>query len=230
MQRSRNRKTSAILSLKTTYVASVLSFLYFYPGVEELELTNMVFHMLVEHFIFASSGFLILSIVEDILRITRESRATYEVVEQIRRVYVKLMVLNKRYNRYGISGFTAAASILVFWHIPDVLVNGTLDPTLHEVMHLSYSSLGALVYMSIKQISRVKAAFILLGFGKVMLWSGLYLSMASNYVYKLYPLWQHHLMGSIMLAMVPFMDFGAVAYLLHNLFKREEEKLKQLKT
>ncbi len=211
-----NRSSKTPL-LKIIYVASVFSFLYLYPGIDELEITNMLFHMLAEHFLFASAGFIILSLYEDIMRSSLSSQ-----FGELQKIYTKLLLLNRKINRYGITGFTLSGFILAFWHIPEVLVSSTLDPLLHEIMHISFAAMGGFIYMSMKQLSRVKLAILLIGFGKVMLWSGLYFSMVNDYVYKLYPLWQHHLMGSVMLSLVPFMDFGAVAYLLHNLFKQEE--------
>jgi len=213
-------------SLKLLYISSVFSFLYLYPGVDELEITDMLFHMLVEHFLFISAGFLILSVFEDI--ITGLPIAGSQLMQDLRRLHVWLILANKKINRYGIFGLTTSAAILGFWHIPDILVIGTLDEFLHEIMHISYMVMGGLIYMSVKQISRTKLALILIGFCKVMLWSGLYLSMTDTYVYKLYPLWQHHLVGEVKLWLVPFMEFGAVAYLLHNIFKREELKEKIL--
>ena len=220
MQLKRAKHSKAAI-LKTLYIFSALGFLYLYPDIDKLEITNMPFHMLAEHLLFASMGFLTLSLYEDLMRLGLADK-----IPELRRLYTYLLLLNRRVNRHGILGFTLSAVILAYWHIPEALVTGTLDPTLHEVMHLSYSALGALVYMSIKQVSRVRLAALLIGFGKVMLWAGLYLSMTDTYVYKLYPLWQHHLMGAIMLSAVPFMDFGAVAYLLHNLFKQEEHREK----
>ena len=214
------RLNSGKLLLKILYLTGVFSFLYLYPGVDELELTNMLFHMLAEHFLFTSSGFIVLSLYEDFMRIPSLR------MPELRRVYTSLLLLNRRVNRYGILGFTFSAFIIAFWHVPDILVTGTLDPFLHEVMHLSFAAMGGFVYMSVKQLSRVRLAVLLIAFGKIMLWAGLYLSMVNDYIYKLYPLWQHHLMGAVMLSIVPFMDFGAVAYLLHNLFKQEEHKQK----
>lgn len=95
--------------LKILYVSSALGFLYLYPGVEELEITNMLFHMLAEHFIFASSGFIILSLYEDFMRSPLSSQ-----FKELRRIYTRLLMLNRRVNRHGVAGFVLAGFILAY--------------------------------------------------------------------------------------------------------------------
>ncbi len=218
-QRQHAKKLSHIF-YKSTYIAAVFTFLYTFPGIDELEITNFIFHMMVEHFLFASSGFLILSLSEDIIQLILTSSRHSPRVSMLRAFYTRFLVLNKKLNWSGVPGLTGAAAILGYWHIPDVLVNGTLDSLLHEIMHISFMVLGGLVYLSVKQLSPPRRAVIAIAFGKVMLWAGLYLSQVSDYVYKLYPLSQHHDAGIIMLVAAPLMDFAAVGYLVHTLISR----------
>jgi len=184
--------------------------------VEELQVKSLLFHMMPEHFLFATAGFLLPSGLEDLARLVMSSRRQ-SLRHTTKVAYSAFLRYNAALNPAGVPGLLISALILTYWHIPEFFDAATLDPDLHAQMHIQYTVLGTLIFMSLKKISKGKTAILGVALGKVMGVGGVYLAVSQTPVYTAYPLSQNLETGFVMLILMAVHDVAAVAYLVHSL-------------
>ena len=171
-------------------------------------------HLVVQHLLFVAAGFL-LSYGIDLLFLigSRYSRG-------LSRLYSWLLRENAFLNRRGIAGFTAAALLTVYWHIPRNFDGAVLEESVHIQMHLTYIVIGALIFVGSKLLTRRMRHFALVVAGKAMGIFGAFLLFTRSYVYKAYPAGEQPEAGLAMVLMMLVMDLVIVPYWLYNYFSK----------
>ena len=70
------------------------------PTLERYEVQNLFFHIMIEHILYLSTGFLFASGTDSVIKSFKYSSSNYQ--RQILQYYSKYLVLNNRFNPFGI--------------------------------------------------------------------------------------------------------------------------------
>jgi cytochrome c oxidase assembly factor CtaG len=127
-----------------------------------------------------------------------------------------------RLNKGGVPSLTAAALIIVYWHVPIVLDSALLNFSLHVVMHLSLLVAGALIFLGASHLTgRTRKMASILGC-KAMGIFGVFLLVTSGVgyhrFYSVYPISQQAQLGLSMMIMMFVFEGFLVPFWLYQYF------------
>jgi len=186
---------------------------------EQYEYSSLPYHMIIEHIIYCSIGFLIISGLEDII----QNYLTYKQTKKsskIRILYKNILILNNKINPYGILGIITIITILIYWHIPTQFNSAITDNIKHIQMHSSFIVLGAAFYTMSKKLSRIQIVVFIIAIGKIAGITGFYFTWVDEAIYAYYPLNQHGQTGTIMIIMMMMIDILSIPYIIYSYFKK----------
>ena len=186
------------------------------PTLERYEVQNLFFHIMIEHILYLSTGFLFASGTDSVIKSFKYSSSNYQ--RQILQYYSKYLVLNNRFNPFGmITGLLFLIS-LFYWHIPSNFDSAVVDLNLHMTMHFSMILSGIFLYSSFKMISRIQSLIFILSIDKTMGVLGFFLASGNSQIYQTYPLSVQMTSGFWMIFMMVGIDLICILMILKTFF------------
>ena len=186
------------------------------PTLERYEVQNLFFHIMIEHILYLSTGFLFASGTDSVIKSFKYSSSNYQ--RQILQYYSKYLVLNNRFNPFGmITGLLFLIS-LFYWHIPSNFDAAVVDLNSHIIMHFSIILSGIFLYSSFKMISRIQSLIFILSIDKTMGVLGFFLASGNSQIYQTYPLSVQMTSGFWMIFMMVGIDLICILMILKTFF------------
>jgi len=186
------------------------------PTLERYEVQNLFFHIMIEHILYLSTGFLFASGTDSVIKSFKYSSSNYQ--RQILQYYSKYLVLNNRFNPFGmITGLLFLIS-LFYWHIPSNFDTAVVDLNSHITMHFSIILSGIFLYSSFKMISRIQSLIFILSIDKTMGVLGFFLASGNSQIYQTYPLSVQMTSGFWMIFMMVGIDLICILMILKTFF------------
>ena len=186
------------------------------PTLERYEVQNLFFHIMIEHILYLSTGFLFASGTDSVIKSFKYSSSNYQ--RQILQYYSRYLVLNNRFNPFGmITGLLFLIS-LFYWHIPSNFDSAVVDLNLHMTMHFSIILSGIFLYSSFKMISRIQSLIFILSIDKTMGVLGFFLASGNSQIYQTYPLSVQMTSGFWMIFMMVGIDLICILLILKTFF------------
>ena len=186
------------------------------PTLERYEVQNLFFHIMIEHILYLSTGFLFASGTDSVIKSFKYSSSNYQ--RQILQYYSKYLVLNNRFNPFGmITGLLFLIS-LFYWHIPSNFDAAVVDLNSHIIMHFSIILSGIFLYSSFKMISRIQSLILILSIDKTMGVLGFFLASGNSQIYQTYPLSVQMTSGFWMIFMMVGIDLICILLILKTFF------------
>ena len=186
------------------------------PTLERYEVQNLFFHIMIEHILYLSTGFLFASGTDSVIKSFKYSSSNYQ--RQILQYYSKYLVLNNRFNPFGmITGLLFLIS-LFYWHIPSNFDTAVVDLNSHMTMHFSIILSGIFLYSSFKMISRIQSLIFILSIDKTMGVLGFFLASGNSQIYQTYPLSVQMTSGFWMIFMMVGIDLICILLILKTFF------------
>lgn len=186
------------------------------PTLERYEVQNLFFHIMIEHILYLSTGFLFASGTDSVIKSFKYSSSNYQ--RQILQYYSKYLVLNNRFNPFGmITGLLFLIS-LFYWHIPSNFDTAVVDLNSHITMHFSIILSGIFLYSSFKMISRIQSLIFILSIDKTMGVLGFFLASGNSQIYQTYPLSVQMTSGFWMIFMMVGIDLICILLILKTFF------------
>jgi|TARA_B110000014_G_C20118744_1_gene591869 hypothetical protein len=186
------------------------------PTLERYEVQNLFFHIMIEHILYLSTGFLFASGTDSVIKSFKYSSSNYQ--RQILQYYSKYLVLNNRFNPFGmITGLLFLIS-LFYWHIPSNFDTAVVDLNSHMTMHFSIILSGIFLYSSFKMISRIQSLIFILSIDKTMGVLGFFLASGNSQIYQTYPLSVQMTSGFWMIFMMVGIDLICILMILKTFF------------
>ena len=186
------------------------------PTLERYEVQNLFFHIMIEHILYLSTGFLFASGTDSVIKSFKYSSSNYQ--RQILQYYSKYLVLNNRFNPFGmITGLLFLIS-LFYWHIPSNFDTAVVDLNSHMIMHFSIILSGIFLYSSFKMISRIQSLIFILSIDKTMGVLGFFLASGNSQIYQTYPLSVQMTSGFWMIFMMVGIDLICILMILKTFF------------
>ena len=183
---------------------------------ERYEVQNLFFHIMIEHILYLSTGFLFASGTDSVIKSFKYSSSNYQ--RQILQYYSKYLVLNNRFNPFGmITGLLFLIS-LFYWHIPSNFDTAVVDLNSHMTMHFSIILSGIFLYSSFKMISRIQSLIFILSIDKTMGVLGFFLASGNSQIYQTYPLSVQMTSGFWMIFMMVGIDLICILMILKTFF------------
>ena len=186
------------------------------PTLERYEVQNLFFHIMIEHILYLSIGFLFASGTDSVIKSFKYSSSNYQ--RQILQYYSRYLVLNNRFNPFGmITGLLFLIS-LFYWHIPSNFDAAVVDLNSHIIMHFSIILSGIFLYSSFKMISRIQSLIFILSIDKTMGVLGFFLASGNSQIYQTYPLSVQMTSGFWMIFMMVGIDLICILLILKTFF------------
>ena len=91
---------------------------------------------------------------------------------KLTKIYSKLIELNFKINSHGIVTAVLILIILIYWHIPEVFTFAWHNDSFHIKMHISYITIGILIFLMDKVTSLLEKSIFTIIIGKFMLIGG----------------------------------------------------------
>ena len=183
---------------------------------ERYEVQNLFYHIMIEHILYLSTGFLFASGTDSVIKSFKYSSSNYQ--RQILQYYSRYLVLNNRFNPFGmITGLLFLIS-LFYWHIPSNFDSAVVDLNLHMTMHFSMILSGIFLYSSFKMISRIQSLIFILSIDKTMGVLGFFLASGNSQIYQTYPLSVQMTSGFWMIFMMVGIDLICILLILKTFF------------
>ena len=183
---------------------------------ERYEVQNLFFHIMIEHILYLSIGFLFASGTDSVIKSFKYNSSNYQ--RQILQYYSKYLVLNNRFNPFGmITGLLFLIS-LFYWHIPSNFDTAVVDLNSHIIMHFSIILSGMFLYSSFKMISRIQSLIFILSIDKTMGVLGFFLASGNSQIYQTYPLSVQMTSGFWMIFMMVGIDLICILLILKTFF------------
>ena len=191
------------------------------PYSEKLESENLMYHMLPEHLIYISSGLLMCFGFEELILNSVISKKKNSFRTKLTKIYSKLIALNFKINSHGIVTAVLILIILIYWHIPEVFTFAWHDDSFHIKMHISYITIGILIFLMDKVTSLLEKSIFTIIIGKFMLIGGtILLFNNSNHYYITYPIEQQTYVGLFMVLMDMIVGSTVIVYTFLQYFKK----------
>ena len=183
---------------------------------ERYEAQNLFYHIMIEHILYLSTGFLFASGTDSVIKSFKYSSSNYQ--RQILQYYSRYLVLNNRFNPFGmITGLLFLIS-LFYWHIPSNFDTAVVDLNSHIIMHFSMILSGIFLYSSFKMISRIQSLIFILSIDKTMGVLGFFLASGNSQIYQTYPLSVQMTSGFWMIFMMVGIDLICILLILKTFF------------
>lgn len=139
---------------------------------------------------------------------------------RLTQVSTYLASMNRVVNRGGVPSLAAAAFIIGFWHVPQILDAALLSYELHWIMHVSVFFAGVLIYVGFTRLTLgLRLLTYLLGC-KAMLILGAYLLVSPVAVYGSYPYPEQLEAGTAMIAMCLASDATIIPWWVRRYFSK----------
>jgi len=128
-------------------------------------------------------------------------------------------------NKRGMPSLIAAALIIIYWHVPNILDSALLNFPLHVIMHFSLLVAGSLIFFGARLLTdRTRKIMSILGC-KAMGIFGVFLLVTSgggySRFYSVYPLSQQAQLGLSMMIMMFVFEGFLVPYWLYQYFNHD---------
>ena len=183
---------------------------------ERYEVQNLFYHIMIEHILYLSIGFLFASGTDSVIKSFKYSSSNYQ--RQILQYYSKYLVLNNRFNPFGIITGLLFLISLFYWHIPSNFDTAVVDLNSHMTMHFSIILSGIFLYSSFKMISRIQSLIFILSIDKTMGVLGFFLASGNSQIYQTYPLSVQMTSGFWMIFMMVGIDLICILMILKTFF------------
>jgi phosphatidylglycerophosphate synthase len=109
--------------------------------------------------------------------------------------------------------------LVAFWHIPSIFDLASYSETVHFLQHFTFIVVGALFFLTLRQLGQSIVLFLIISLVGMMLMSGVGLSMANERIYIPYSVSSHNTAGEYMLAIsISIAVIGLPAYLIRRTF------------
>jgi cytochrome c oxidase assembly factor CtaG len=193
---------------------------------ENLE-SDLGTHMIVEHAMFFSIGYISILAFEGILRglfntARQRSAASYTTKHSI---WIQTLLIS--WMRFVRSAYIIASNGLIliicaiilvaFWHIPSIFDLSSYSQEIHLLQHFSFVMVGALFLLSLRQLGQSLVLFLIISSVGMMLLSGLGLALANERLYLPYSVSSHNTAGEYMLAIsIAIALIGLPGYLIRR--------------
>ena len=174
--------------------------------------STLTLHMTIQRFFYIAGGFLLASGVD--LLVLGGSKFS----KRLTRVYSELMKVNASFNRRGLVAFAVAGLLTAYWHIPANFDAAVLDNDIRIMMHVTFTFVGALLFIGAGMLTGRMRYVLLLVPGKAMGLFGAFLLFTPMYVYQVYPASQQTESGFVLIVMMLVVDLTIVPYWLYNYF------------
>jgi len=128
--------------------------------------------------------------------------------------------LNVLLNKSGAPALVAAALLIVYWHVPQILDAALLQFRSHLIMNTSLLLSGVLIFLGGYRLSDTMRKMVAILGHMAMGIFGVYLLVTSGYnrFYVIYPIDQQAQLGLLMVIMMFVFDGLFVPYWLYRLF------------
>lgn len=145
-------------------------------------------------------------------------------------LYSQFGSLNRWLNKRGVLSLVAAASLIVYWHVPPILDAAVLQFRLHLVMNASLLLAGFLICVGAGCLNETTRKMAAIFAHMAMGIFGVYLLVTSGYsrFYTVYPLAQQAQLGLVMVIMMFVIEGLLVPYWLYRYFTEPIASLNSL--
>jgi cytochrome c oxidase assembly factor CtaG len=167
-------------------------------------------HMIVEHSLFFSFGYVTLLLCEGILRnlvnMSRQRSSSNMTrgsisIQAILFTWTRLVKSVYTIASNGLFLIICAFTLVAFWHIPSIFDFSSYSESIHVSQHFSFIVVGALFFLSLRQIGQSLILFLIISSVGMMLISGMGLAIANERVYFPYTVSSHNAAGEYMLGL-----------------------------
>jgi hypothetical protein len=215
-------------NLRTISTITILGFLIiisFQEWILVLLENDLGYHMIFEHAIFFSIGYLSVPASELLIKYIKinidkkKNKRVYEIVLSKFNQYWThfLSTVFFKFNKKWIILFIFIVILMLIWHIPKIFDYATFNPNIHILQHFSFIIVGILLFVSIRQSSESNSIFYLLSSIGMMILSGLILATTNNIIYTFYSIDSHHTSGNYMFILAILMGLVIFPfYLIHR--------------
>lgn len=193
-------------------IYGLLIFLYLDDSVHEFLEEDLAHHMIFEHSLFFLMGALSVKIFEIILKIatTRSSRIKDSDLQgKLSHIFHKVLSIvavkwaNILRVFLGFKGtkfllFLIAITLLIIWHIPSIFDLAVIDEDIHFLQHLSFVSVGASAYLSIRLLGDSFKILVTIVLGSMMSSMGIIFVLLNNPIFTVYSVESHNYAGTFM--------------------------------
>jgi len=221
---NRQRKTRAPYPRFRASVALLLSVVLILSLFPPLELIDYFYWSFTLDFNVAPEVFIMFS---DLLLLLAGFLLAYSLREVLstRPLMSDISYSFYRMNKRGMPSLIAAALIIIYWHVPNILDSALLNFPLHVIMHFSLLVAGSLIFFGARLLTdRTRKIMSILGC-KAMGIFGVFLLVTSgggySRFYSVYPLSQQAQFGLSMMIMMFVFEGFLVPYWLYQYFNHD---------
>ena len=193
-------------SFVTITILAFLLIISFQEWILVLLENDLGYHMIFEHAIFFSIGYLSVNASELLIKYVKinvdkkKDKKNYEIVlsKFIQYWTLFLSTIFFNLNKKWIILFIFIVILMLIWHIPDIFDYATFNPNIHILQHFSFIIVGILLFVSIRLSYESNSIFYLLSSIGMMVLSGLILATTNDIIYTAYSIDSHHTSGNYM--------------------------------
>lgn len=193
-------------SIVTITILAFLLIISFQEWILVLLENDLGYHMIFEHAIFFSIGYLSVNASELLIKYIKinmakkKDKKNYEIVlsKFIQYWTLFLSTIFFNLNKKWIILFIFIVILMLIWHIPDIFDYATFNPHIHILQHFSFIIVGILLFVSIRLSYESNSIFYLLSSIGMMVLSGLILATTNDIIYTSYSIDSHHTSGNYM--------------------------------
>jgi hypothetical protein len=178
------------------------------PVLEQLE-SDLGNHMIIEHALFLSIGYLSIMVSESILKVVfnkRKKVSEYGVrqstgIQALINCWTSFVRSLYTITRNGLFPMACAIIIVIFWHMPSIFDLSLYNQSIHIVQHFSFTLVGVLFFLSLRQLGQSLVLFLIISSVGMMLVSGMGLAITNERIYVPYTISSHNIAGEYMLGL-----------------------------
>jgi hypothetical protein len=175
--------------------------------------STLTLHMIVEHFIYVSSGFLLTYASHSLLFVASRFQRRTE------RLYREFLKVNSVFNSWGVIAFVFASLLTVYWYLPANFDAATLSDLTHNQMHVTLLLAGILMYAGSRGLTKQARRIAPIIVGKALGLSGIAMLVTPMSLYSVYPSYEQADAGVIMVVLMLVIDLTVLPLWLYNFFK-----------
>lgn len=181
--------------------------------------SSLVTSMILQHFVFIMVGLLLAYAVHSMASSGISVRLFIAYESVLRKVFLM--------NRYGALSFSAAGLMICYWALPSSFDAALSSSLTLLAMRLSFSCVGALVFVGAMCVNTHVLSMLSIVLGKVMGLFGAFLILTPTQLYNLYPAIQQAETGVIMISIMTIIDMTVIPCWLYKYF-RSADHIRQL--
>lgn len=185
---------------------------YSNEGIHELLEKELAFHMVFEHALFFFLGALSVNIFETLFKITKDYSIQKKNIDNdwkkdLTRINIhwvtdrwqNTLKLIFRFKPIGYVWVMISIALMTFWHIPLIFDSAVLNDDIHELQHLSFIAVGAMMFLSLQVLGDSYKIFLLVALASMMGSMGLILLLSNEPIFHTYSLGGHNYAGTYMI-------------------------------